>query len=200
MVTERKKSKGDIITAEDILEANAYLPPAKLLQAVLKAIGKRNEARRIFQEWPSMKDATIRYVEYVSDLVPGPTGEPLIYVAIRRAIEGFFSEPSNNLHARIRAFVCGMVVDASMLLEYSLCAQDREGRWMCWEPFSQPIMQWTQQQINPGIRVLPAEWRISLDANMARMMLMTTVFKYHDLAAADLDICTCFQEQAEVKA
>lgn len=147
-----------------------------------------------------MRKAMLKYVEYVSDLFPGKKGEPLINQAILNAINAFHAQPGTHIYVRVRAFIQALVMTAPQLLKFTVSAEDEDGRWMCWEPFSEPVMKWTKRQIHPTIRVQPAHWTNYNNQDIARMKLLAAIFRFHDLEVIGFDVNSCLDNREPASA
>ncbi|HEX2543435.1 MAG TPA: hypothetical protein VHL79_01060 [Ramlibacter sp.] len=108
-----------------------------------------NTARSLWRHHPNLRTSTEKLASYITPLWPAPGGDPLLQLAVERAVRRAHTEIERGQAFEGRlvgVYLYGLldvVDDVALLL---VRGQDHGGQIRRWEYFSEPLLLWARRQ------------------------------------------------------
>ena len=151
--------------------------PAVVLSGALKRIAKHKEAKKLFVMWPSLKQVSMRFCHYTTELLDCQEGGSLIDTSLVSAFEQYEAVNGNEA-AKACAYVLGLTSHADQLLKTVI--RGRSGRnYLAWMPFSAPIGEWMSQMKSKSIMTTPK--RYEFEDTHAQALLIGNILSVEDM-------------------
>ena len=159
----------------------------KILNDSLKLNRKKSAFDQIVTEYPSLKEAALNMVTYLTHLVPGEGGMTLLSKCLVKGIDEFniahkSAYMSNDPAIKMTAFIKGVSSYFYEILLNNIYGR-YEDSWVQWKPLTEPIYYWIQRFQFQQILVVPtSEVLTSQSCKTASNKLLYEVFNYSDLS------------------
>ena len=159
----------------------------KILNDVLKIHRKKTAFEQIVTEYPSLMDAALNMVNYLTHLTPAEGGMTLLSKCLTNGIDEFNrahreSYMSSDPAIKMTAFICGASNYFHEILFNNIYGR-YEDSWVQWKPLTEPIYSWLQRFQFQEILIVPTSDRISAESyNAASNKLLYEVFNFSDLS------------------
>jgi len=143
---------------------------------ILKLVKKDSSVQAMFLLRPSLERITRRLCNFISPLILDVTGDPLVLVAIRKAIEAYQQE--NDESIKQKAYVSALLDVASRIGDLKIQGV-REDRVVTWEPYIEPMCQWMGKH---DVKTLRTEQHDSPDSRAySKLALRTHILTVQDM-------------------
>jgi len=144
---------------------------------IMKLVKKESAVQAMFLLHPSLERITWRLCNFVSPLILTESGDPLVLVSIKNAIEAYQSESNERL--KVRAYIITLLDVASQIGDLNIKGV-REDRVVTWEPFIEPMCQW---MVRNGVKTLKTELiKSSKNRAYSKMALQTHILSVQDMS------------------
>jgi hypothetical protein len=156
-------------------------PPTMLLEQAIKRIGMRNEARQLFNSWPTLKLASLRLCVFITPFIE-VGNRPLLDLALERAITAARSTQGGEQVCR---FIRAVATIADELCQLQVSLQDRDNDWEIWD-FDKPMLDWMRAEQRDCLQVRRRE--DSYPKGPVTLALLSRVFSIRDLMKIELEV------------
>jgi hypothetical protein len=133
------------------------LPAEDAVNTALAAIGRLSNAEFVFGGNPELREVAIAGAYWLTSDFPSRQGEPLLQLALERAIDGFYRNtgPYTNRSDAMLAWLEQFTTVVSEVLAYGVYGVDKNGVRHYWEVLSMPISDWAAKH-----KLTDIEWAL----------------------------------------
>lgn len=156
-------------------------PPTLLLEQAIKRIGMRNEARQLYNSWPTLKLASLRLCVFVTPYIE-VGNRPLLDVALERAITAARTTQGGE---QVSRFIHAIATIADDLCQLQISVQDRDDDWEIWD-FDKPMLDWMKAEQRDCLQVRRREE--AYPKGPVTIALLSRVFSIRDLMKTPIEV------------
>lgn len=191
-IREAEGSGGIVVDSTNYVTGK--ITPIDALDVALRSLRKRKQFDQIIYEWPFLNEAAINMTKWISPILPGPGGDPLLRRCLASALEGYRHmsqlEPvdikESDPYVRLRTFILVASKHFDFVLQHDIYGACESGA-IKWRPFDKPIMDWIVDNEHHHLLIVPAEIKPGEKEMMqARNKLLYEIFDFTTLALAGI--------------